>query len=180
MRAMWYRSLCPICHLRTWSWRLQRSPQLCSVKLLYKLRATTESELLQNFINKMIIWRVWMWLLVDNTQMNLSIVLPTTLPSFHLDCQKGYNLLLGFLWELPASWNSWFFFLKILFMLRDRGREGESERERNINVQEIHWSVAFRMPPTGDLAHHPGMCSDWESNQRPFGLQASTQSTEPH
>ena len=36
------------------------------------------------------------------------------------------------------------------------------------------------MPPTGDLAHNPGMCPDWESNQRPFGSQASTQSTEPH
>ena len=36
------------------------------------------------------------------------------------------------------------------------------------------------MPPTGDLAHNPGMCPDWELNPRPFGLQASTQSTEPH
>ena len=31
-----------------------------------------------------------------------------------------------------------------------------------------------------DLAHNPGMCPDWESNQRPFGLQAGAQSTEPH
>ena len=36
------------------------------------------------------------------------------------------------------------------------------------------------MPPTGDLAHNPGMCPDWESNWRPFGLQAGSQSTEPH
>ena len=28
-----------------------------------------------------------------------------------------------------------------------------------------------RAPPTGDLAHNPGMCPDWESNQRPFGSQ---------
>ena len=28
--------------------------------------------------------------------------------------------------------------------------------------------------------HSPGMCPDWESNQRPFGSQASAQSTEPH
>ena len=34
--------------------------------------------------------------------------------------------------------------------------------------------------PTGDLAHNPGMCPDWESNRRPFGLQAGTQSSEPH
>ena len=33
---------------------------------------------------------------------------------------------------------------------------------------------------TGDLAHNPGMCPDWESNWQPFGLQARTQSTEPH
>ena len=34
--------------------------------------------------------------------------------------------------------------------------------------------------PTGDLAYNPGMCLDWESNQQPFGSQASTQSTDPH
>ena len=28
---------------------------------------------------------------------------------------------------------------------------------------------------TGDLAHKPGMCPDWESKRRPFGLQAGTQ-----
>ena len=31
--------------------------------------------------------------------------------------------------------------------------------------------VASHTPPTGDLAHNPGMCPDWESNWRPFGLQ---------
>ena len=36
------------------------------------------------------------------------------------------------------------------------------------------------MPPAGDLAHNPGMCPNWESNQGPFGSQAGTQSTEPH
>ena len=34
--------------------------------------------------------------------------------------------------------------------------------------------------PTGDLAHNPGMCPDWELNQRPFGSHAVAQSTEPH
>ena len=34
--------------------------------------------------------------------------------------------------------------------------------------------------PTGDLAHNPGMSPGWESNWWPFGLQAGTQSTEPH
>ena len=35
------------------------------------------------------------------------------------------------------------------------------------------------MSPTGDLACNLGTCPDWESNWRPFGLQASTQSMEP-
>ena len=47
--------------------------------------------------------------------------------------------------------------------------------ERNINV----W-LPLEHPPTGDVAPNPGMCPDWESNQRPFGSQARTQSTEPH
>ena len=46
--------------------------------------------------------------------------------------------------------------------------------------KEKHQLVASHMPPTGDLAHNPGMCPDWESNQQPFGLQAGTQYTEPH
>ena len=36
--------------------------------------------------------------------------------------------------------------------------------------------VAFCTPPTEDLACNLGMCPDWESNQRPFGSQANTQS----
>ena len=34
--------------------------------------------------------------------------------------------------------------------------------------------------PLGDLAHNPGMSPEKESNQWPFGSQASAQSTEPH
>ena len=32
--------------------------------------------------------------------------------------------------------------------------------------------------PTGDLVCNPGKCPNWESDWRPFGLQAGTQSTE--
>ena len=39
--------------------------------------------------------------------------------------------------------------------------------------------VASNTPPTGELACNPGMCPDGELNQRPFDLQAGTQSTEP-
>ena len=66
------------------------------------------------------------------------------------------------------------FFVKILFTFRERGREGERERGKHQYV------VASSAPRIGDLAHNPGMCPDWESNQRPFGLQASIQSAEPH
>ena len=52
--------------------------------------------------------------------------------------------------------------------------EGEREGEKHQCV------VASMHPTTGDLAHNRGMCPDWESNQWPFGSQASTQSTEPH
>ena len=41
-----------------------------------------------------------------------------------------------------------------LFIFRERGREGE----------KYQWVVASHMDPTGDLAHNPGMCPDWESN----------------
>ena len=54
------------------------------------------------------------------------------------------------------------------------GREEEREGEKHQCV------VASHVPPTGDLARNPGMCPDWESNRQPFGLQASTQSTEPY
>ena len=52
-------------------------------------------------------------------------------------------------------------------------REGKREGKKHQCV------VASRMPPAGDLVCNPGMCPDWASNQ-PCGLQASTQSTEPH
>ena len=52
-----------------------------------------------------------------------------------------------------------FFFLKkILFIFRERGREGEREGEKYPCV------VASHMAPTGDLAYNPGMCPDRESN----------------
>ena len=56
-----------------------------------------------------------------------------------------------------------FFFLIFLeFIFRER--EGEREGEKHQCV------IASRVPPTGDLAHNPGMCPDCESNRRPFGL----------
>ena len=59
-----------------------------------------------------------------------------------------------------------------LFLERREGREKEGEKHQCV--------VASCALPTGDLARNPGMCPDWESNQRPFGLQANIQSSEPH
>ena len=59
-------------------------------------------------------------------------------------------------------------------MFRQRGREAEREGEKHQCV------VASHAPSTRDLACNPGTCPDWESNRRPFGLQAGTQSTDPH
>ena len=61
-----------------------------------------------------------------------------------------------------------------LFIFRERGRKGEREGEKHQCV------VVSQVPPTGDLACNPGMCPDWESNQKLFGSQAGTQSIEPH
>ena len=69
----------------------------------------------------------------------------------------------------------WEFFNKdfiYLFLGRRKEREREGEKYQCMAASHTH--------PTGDLAHKPGMCPDWESNRRPFGSQANTQSTEPH
>ena len=61
------------------------------------------------------------------------------------------------------------------FLFSERGEGRERDRERNISM----W-LPLTCPPTGDLARNPGVCPDWESNRRPFGSQARTQSTELH
>ena len=59
-----------------------------------------------------------------------------------------------------------YFFLKMLFThFQKEGKEGEGEGEKYYCV------VASHTPPTGDLTCNPGVCPDWESNQRPFGSQ---------
>ena len=67
-----------------------------------------------------------------------------------------------------------FFFKDFIYLPLDRRGEGEREGEKHRCV------VASRAPPTRDLAHNPGLCPDWELNQRPFGSQAGAQPTEPH
>ena len=75
---------------------------------------------------------------------------------------------------MPYS-NSIFNFLRFyLFIFRDRGGQGEKEQVKHQCV------AASRTPLTGDLARSLGMCSNWDSNQQPFDVQASIQSTKPH
>ena len=69
----------------------------------------------------------------------------------------------------------WVFLRFYLFIFRERGREGEREGEQH----QCCW-LPLMCSSTWDLARNPGMCPDWESNQKPFGSQASTQSTELH
>ena len=61
-----------------------------------------------------------------------------------------------------------------IYLFLERGEEKEKGEEKHLCV------VASQVPPTGDLACNPGMCTDWESNWRPFSLQARAQFTEPH
>ena len=71
----------------------------------------------------------------------------------------------------PLSLPVFFFLIFYLFIFRQRGRGGEREGEKH--EEEKHQCVvASHAPPTGDLAHNPGMCPNWESNLQPFGLQA--------
>ena len=53
----------------------------------------------------------------------------------------------------------------------ERGREGEREGEKH--------QCCLVCPRLGTWPRNPGMCPDWESNQRPFGSQAGTPSTKP-
>ena len=68
----------------------------------------------------------------------------------------------------PLSKNKKSFrFLRLyLFIFRQREREGEREGEKHQCV------VASLVPPTGDLAHNPGMCPDREWNRQLFGSEA--------
>ena len=63
------------------------------------------------------------------------------------------------------------YFVYLIFLeTGERGSQGEKHQ----------CVVASRAPPTGYLAHNPGMCPDWELNQQPVGSQVGTIFTEPH
>ena len=49
------------------------------------------------------------------------------------------------------------FLKKTLFIFREGKGERKGEKHQCV--------VASPGPPTGDLAHNPGVCPDWESNR---------------
>ena len=73
--------------------------------------------------------------------------------------------------KLKNIWDQ--FFIKDFIYFRE-GREGERKGEKH------QCAVASHVPLVGDLTCNPVMCPDWELTWRPFGSQASAQSTEPH
>ena len=69
-----------------------------------------------------------------------------------------------------VNWNRHSIILLLLLFIYLFWREGEGEKHQCV--------VASHIPSPGNLAHNPGMCSDWESNRRPFGSHARAQFTE--
>ena len=69
------------------------------------------------------------------------------------------------------------FFKKKDFIYFWRAIEGE--REKHWCVRKKHRSVVYCTCPSWGLACNPGMCPDWELNQRPFTLWDNAQLTEP-
>ena len=80
-----------------------------------------------------------------------------------------------------------FCFKGFIYLFLERGEAGvEGDKETSMGERNIDLLPLTSAPPplpaqpTGDLARNPHMCPDQETNQRPFGSQAGTQSTEPH
>ena len=67
-----------------------------------------------------------------------------------------------------------------IYVFLEKGEGREKERERNINMQEEHQTVASCTPPARDLAHNLGRCPDQESKRQTFGLWVDAQPTESH
>ena len=68
-----------------------------------------------------------------------------------------------------------FFFKVFIYLFLERGEGREKERERNISV----W-LPLMHPLLGTWPVTQACALTRESNQRPSGLQAGAQSTEPH
>ena len=95
---------------------------------------------------------------------------PTSVTNLLYDCWPDIHFT-----SLGLSFFLFYFsLLKKFYLFISQDKKGrEIERERNINVPEKCQLVASYTPPTGDLAHNPGMCPGRESNWQHFSLQAS-------
>ena len=67
------------------------------------------------------------------------------------------------------------FLFNFIYLLLEKGEGREKETERNTNA----W-LLLKRPALGTWLTTQSCALDWESNWQPFGLQTSTQSTEPH
>ena len=120
---------------------------------------------------------VWIW--GSLSSICLQIPFPSLWLVFSLslvvsfDTQKFFILNSNAIACTVFSFFSFFFcrFLKkSIYLFLERGEGRKKKRGRGTSIGCL----------LQDLAHNPGMCLGGESNQRPFGLQSSTQSTEPH
>ena len=92
--------------------------------------------------------------------------------SFGFHIHPGRKALLAPFYFIIIIFLTCFKILFVFFFL-ERGQGKEGGRGTSVSGCLLH-------APTGDLACNPGMCPDWQLNQRPFGSQAGTQFTEPH
>ena len=76
----------------------------------------------------------------------------------------------GFAGEKPIHWATPGRLLHVL----ERGKTGRKRRRETTNID---WLPSPRLP---DQTTNPDMCSDQESNWRPFAFQDDAQPTEPH
>ena len=95
--------------------------------------------------------------------------------AFHWQQRQSHVRFLGLVNTFIHTFNCHLrviLFLKILFI--ERRRDGEREGEKH------HMWLPLMHPLLGIWPTTQACAPDRELNQRPFGLQASTQSTEPH
>ena len=111
----------------------------------------------------------WVWW-ADNVRCLRFREVNVTSPQSH-SLEDRCRLLFG---SAYSKADDAFFKKDFIYLFLEMGREGESEGEKHQCV------VASQAPSTGDQAHNPGLCPDWESKWHPFGSQAVAQSTEPH
>ena len=64
-----------------------------------------------------------------------------------------------FLKKKKKTWRKINYLFKKIFTYLFLERGGGRKRERETSMCGVS-----HMPPTGDLAHNPGMCHDWELN----------------